>query len=74
MWLGYYEEDDLQKLLHAMQNLENFNILEVPPQIFFEVVEAVAAVVKLGKKIEWIDKVLDEIGAKKDHCALLQKA
>lgn len=48
-----------------MQKLETFNILELPAQIVSVVADTVDAAAKMSIKVEWIDKVLGEIGAKK---------
>lgn len=47
-------------------------ILEIPTQVVSEVADVVYND-KKGIKIEWIDKVLGEIGANRDHYALLQQ-
>lgn len=60
----------LEELFHAVEKLENFNILEVPS--LFEVADVVAAATKMLAIM--LDKDLDKIGAKKDNYALLHKA
>lgn len=42
-------------------------------QIVSEVSDVVAAAAKMGIKVEWIDKVLGEIGTKKNLYGLLQE-
>lgn len=64
----------LEELFHVVQKLKSFNILQVSSQKVFEVADVVVASTKMGIKVEWINRVLDEIGAKKDHYALLQEA
>lgn len=56
-----------------MQKLENFNILDVPKNLTSNIVDIVDTA-EDGIKVEWMDRVHREIGAKRDHFVLLQEA
>lgn len=47
-------------------------MLEVPPEVLFEVLDVPATAEKMGAKVDWVDKVLGEIAKKKEHHSLLQ--
>lgn len=71
--LGLMKKIILEEFFHKVQKLESFKILEVPTQVVSEVAGLVAAAVKMGIKVEWIDRVIGEIGIKKDNYALLHE-
>lgn len=54
--------------------LERFTILEVPSQTVTEVAYIVATAARMGVKVEWIDKTLDEIAVKREHYNLILEA
>lgn len=60
----------LKEIFQAAQKLKTFNILDVP-DVLPKVADTMA---KMGIKVGWIDRVLREMGAKRDHFTLLQEA
>lgn len=75
VWLGSGEEDDSRGTLsHSGKIGKNCHIRSHNAGGFWEVANVVAAVAKMGIKVEQIDKFLDEIGPKRYHNALLQEA
>lgn len=61
-------------LYNSVKKLEKFNILEFSTQVVSEVANIVAIVARMGVKVDWIDIILGEIGAKREHHNLLQEA
>lgn len=54
--------------------LESFNILDVTENEVSKVVSTIAAAEKMGVRVEWLDGVIREIGARRNHFELLQEA
>lgn len=48
--------------------------LEVPSQMVSEVADVVARPARIVVKVEWIDKTLGEIAAKREHINMFQEA
>lgn len=63
----------VEELYHSVQNLEKSTILEVPTKVISEATDVLAIAAKMGVKVEWTVKTLDEIAAKRDHFVLLQE-
>lgn len=60
--------------LQFVQKLEKFTILEILAHVVSEVVDIVAMEAKMSVKVDWIDKSVGEILAKREHLNLLQEA
>lgn len=54
-----------------MEKLETFVIVDVPDNIVSKVACTIATAKKMGIKVGWIDKVIEDTYAKRDHFALL---
>lgn len=59
--------------LSGIQKLETFNILDFPKNMVSKVTDTVVAAAKMGIKFGRINRVLREIGAKRDHFTLLRE-
>lgn len=57
-----------------MKKLETFHILDVLDNDVSKMANEVVVVEKMAIKVGWIDKVLREIGTKRDHFTLLWEA
>lgn len=74
MWIGYkWEGRLLRNSLVLLKKLEEFIILEVPPQMLFEIADVTAALAKMVVKVHCMEKVLSKIANKKEHLSLLQE-
>lgn len=52
----------------------SFNILDVLDNVVSKVTSTVTVVENIGILVEWIDRVIREINAKRDHFELLHEA
>lgn len=54
-------ETIIKGLFSSTQKLEEFKILEVSSNVLSGVANIAVAAAKMGVKVDWMDKVLDEI-------------
>lgn len=64
----------LEEIYKGLLKLESFNNLDVPDNVVSKVVSTIIAAEKVGIRVEWIDKVIGEIGVRRDHFELLREA
>lgn len=69
--LGSHEEAILEEIYQVVLMLKTFNILEVPKIVVSKVACTIVAAKRMGIQVEWIDKVTEEITAKRDHFKML---
>lgn len=63
----------LTEIYEGVKKLGNFSILDVPDDAVSKVARRVAAAEKMGNKVGWLDKVIGDVYAKRDHFIMLQK-
>lgn len=69
--LGSHEEAILEEIYQVVLMLKTFNILEVPKIVVSKVACTIVAAKRMRIQVEWIDKVTEEITAKRDHFKML---
>lgn len=62
-----------KEIFEGVQKLESFDILDAPYEVVFKVAPTVATAKKMVIEIKWLDKVLKDICAKRDHSILVRK-
>lgn len=61
----------LKGILEGVQELESFSILDVIDLLIPRVARVVAATKKTGIQIGWLDRIISNIYAKRDHSSLV---
>lgn len=56
----------IKGLFKSFQILEEFIIVKVPSLVLSKVADVTATAVKMGAKVDWMDKILSEIARKKE--------
>lgn len=63
----------LKGIFEAVQELESFIILDVPDEVISRVARVVFVAEKSGVRVNWLDRIIDEVSSKHDHAILADK-
>lgn len=73
-FIGSRQELILEEIYQGVRKLETFNILDILDNFISKVANTVGTTKKMWIQVGWIDKVIREINARRDHVELLCEA
>lgn len=64
----------LDEMYKGVLKLESFNILDISENVVSKVASTIVATKKIGIRVKWLNRVIAESDARRDHFELLLEA